>query len=113
MNILAVELANYSNGISIDGDPHLDVETVFKAITSLNSYVKGGYSCVSMVSGYGLLAFRDPHGIRPLVYGKKEYDDGLEWIVAIESVAITALGYEVVRDVNPGEAIHFIFWTLF
>ena len=105
LNILAVELANYSNGISIDGDPHLDVETVFKAITSLNSYVKGGYSCVSMVSGYGLLAFRDPHGIRPLVYGKKEYDDGVEWIVASESVAITALGYEVVRDVKPGEAI--------
>ena len=52
-----------------------------------------------------MFAFRDPHGIRPLIYGKRDYEDGTEWVVASESVAITALGFEVVADVQPGEAI--------
>ena len=105
LNVLAVELYERSNGISIEGDPHLDVESVFEAIKALNDKVEGGYSCVSLISGYGLLAFRDPNGIRPLVFGKREIEGDSEWIVASESVAITALGFEVVRDVEPGEAI--------
>ena len=105
LNILAVELTKYSSDLSIEGEPHLDIETVFKAISALNGYVKGGYACVSMISGYGLLAFRDPNGIRPLIFGKRESEDGTEWIVGSESVAITALGFEVERDLEPGEAI--------
>ncbi len=105
LNVLAVELSERSNGISIGGEPHLDVEIVFGAIEALNSKVEGGYSCVSLISGYGLLAFRDPNGIRPLVFGKREIEGQSEWIVASESVAITALGFEVVRDVEPGEAV--------
>ena len=105
LNILAVELTNYSSDLSIGGEPHLDIETVFKAISSLNDYVKGGYACVSMISGYGLLAFRDPNGIRPLIFGKRESKEGTEWIVGSESVAITALGFEIERDIEPGEAI--------
>jgi len=105
LNVLAVELFERSNGISIDGDPHLDIEAVFGAIKALNNKVEGGYSCVSLISGYGLLAFRDPNGIRPLVFGKRESDGESEWIVASESVAISALGFEIVRDVEPGEAI--------
>ena len=105
LNVLAVELYERSNRISIEGDPHLDVESVFGAIKALNDKVEGGYSCVSLISGYGLLAFRDPNGIRPLVFGKREIEGDSEWIVASESVAITALGFEVVRDVEPGEAI--------
>ena len=105
LNILAVELTKYSSDLSIEGEPHLDIETVFKAISALNGYVKGGYACVSMISGYGLLAFRDPNGIRPLIFGKRESEDGTEWIIGSESVAITALGFEVERDLEPGEAI--------
>ncbi|MDP6333228.1 MAG: amidophosphoribosyltransferase [Candidatus Poseidoniaceae archaeon] len=105
LNVLAVELYERSNGISIEGEPHLDVEAVFGAIKALNDKVEGGYSCVSLISGYGLLAFRDPNGIRPLVFGKREVEGESEWIVASESVAITALGFEIVRDVEPGEAI--------
>ncbi len=105
LNILAVELTKYSSDLSIGGEPHLDIETVFNAITALNDYVEGGYACVSMISGYGLLAFRDPNGIRPLIFGKRESDEGTEWIVGSESVAITALGFEIERDVEPGEAI--------
>ena len=105
LNILAVELAKYSSDLSIGGEPHLDIETVFKAISALNDYVRGGYACVSMISGYGLLAFRDPHGIRPLIFGKRESENGTEWIVDSESVAITALGFEIERDIKPGEAI--------
>ena len=82
LNVLAVELYERSNGISIEGDPHLDVESVFGAIKALNDKVEGGYSCVSLISGYGLLAFRDPNGIRPLVFGKREIEGDSEWIVA-------------------------------
>jgi len=105
LNILAVELTKFSSDLSIDGEPHLNIETVFNAISALNDYVKGGYACVSLISGYGLLAFRDPNGIRPLIFGKRESDDGTEWVVGSESVAITALGFEIERDLEPGEAI--------
>ena len=91
--------------MSINGEPFLDVDNFFDAIKSVNATVRGGYACVGLVNGYGLFAFRDPHGIRPLIYGKRDYEDGTEWVVASESVAITALGFDVVADVQPGEAI--------
>lgn len=105
LNMLAVELSTNATNLSIDGSPHMDIETVFGAVKNLNQRVTGSYACVSMISGYGLLAFRDPHGIRPLVFGVRETDGGSEWVFASESVAITALGFDVVRDVKPGEAI--------
>ncbi|RJU91174.1 MAG: amidophosphoribosyltransferase [Candidatus Poseidoniales archaeon] len=105
LNMLAVELDSNSSNLSIEGAPHLDVETVFTAVSNLHERVQGSYACVSIISGYGLLAFRDPYGIRPLIFGKRFGESGTEWIVASESVAITALGFEVVRDVEPGEAI--------
>ncbi|MBT3476970.1 MAG: amidophosphoribosyltransferase [Euryarchaeota archaeon] len=105
LNMLAVELDSNGSSLSIEGAPHLDVETVFSAVKNVHQRVQGSYACVSIISGYGLLAFRDPYGIRPLIFGTREVDGRSEWIVASESVAITALGFEIVRDVEPGEAI--------
>ncbi|MBR68741.1 MAG: amidophosphoribosyltransferase [Euryarchaeota archaeon] len=105
LNVLAVELNQRSRSLRIEGNPHINIETIFGAIGAMNERVRGGYACVSVIAGYGLLAFRDPYGIRPLVYGKRETEGSTEYIVASESVAITALGFEVVRDVAPGEAV--------
>ncbi|MCH1540064.1 MAG: amidophosphoribosyltransferase [Candidatus Poseidonia sp.] len=105
LNVLAVEIGQRTRALEIDGNPHLNVNTIFEAVTALHQQVRGGYACVAVISGYGLLAFRDPHGIRPLVYGMRERDGETEYIVSSESVAITALGFEIVRDVAPGEAI--------
>ena len=59
-----------------------------------------------MITGYGILGFRDPWGIRPLILGRREgTNGGEEWVLASESVALQALGCEIVRDIDPGEAV--------
>ena len=93
------------DSLNIDGELHVDVNTIFSAVSALHKQITGGYACVSLISGYGILAFRDPNGIRPLIYGSREIEGETGWIIASESVAIHALGFEVVRDVEPGEAI--------
>ena len=99
LNVLAHELqeaaANYK----------LDPATIFTAVSGVHRRCRGAYAVVAMIAGYGLLAFRDPYGIRPLVYGKLETAHGTEYLVSSESVALDALGFEVVRDIAPGEAI--------
>ena len=99
LNVLAHELqegaANYK----------LDPAQIFAAVSGVHRRCRGAYAVVAMIAGYGLLAFRDPYGIRPLVYGKMETEHGTEYLVSSESVALDALGFEVVRDVAPGEAI--------
>ena len=81
-------------------------ERIFKAITELHKRVSGGYAVVSLIANNGIVAFRDPHGIRPLVLGRKETTHGLEYIIASESVALDVLDFERVRDVEPGECIY-------
>jgi amidophosphoribosyltransferase len=96
INVLAHELDNAAR------DLPPTPETVFKAVAAVHRRVKGSYAVVALIAGHGLLAFRDPFGIRPLVYGTSS--DG-EAMVASESVALEGTGHKLVRDVAPGEAI--------
>ena len=83
----------------------LTPEAVFAAVSAVHRRCHGGYAVVVMILGYGLVAFRDPHGIRPVCLGRRESPDGIERMVASESVAMDALGFELERDILPGEAV--------
>src|SRR3954471_5458834 len=101
VNVLAHELQAQVRGSDLDPDQ------VFDAIETLHQRVEGSYAAIALIAGQGLLAFRDPFGIRPLVLGKRSAGlVGEEWIVASESLVLESAGYELVRDVAPGEAIY-------
>lgn len=86
---------------------HPQPEDIFHTVKRVHERCKGAYGVVAMITGHGLVGFRDPNGIRPLVYGSRLTEQGQkEYIIASESVAITALGFKVERDVAPGEAIY-------
>ena len=99
LNVLAHELQASAKGFC------LDLDTIFAAVSGVHRRCKGAYSVVILIAGYGLLAFRDPYGIRPLVVGVHETEKGNDYLVASESVALDTLGFRVLRDVAPGEAI--------
>ncbi len=80
-------------------------EDIFAAIAEVHKRVKGGYACVAMIAHYGLVAFRDPNGLRPLCFGKRESEQGTEYIVTSESVPMGVLGFDLIRDVQAGEAV--------
>jgi len=96
LNVFAYEL---------DAQRMLTPEAAIRAVAGVHRRCKGGYAVVSLVLGLGLVAFRDPHGIRPLVLGKRQTEAGEEYIVASESVALDVLGFARVRDIAPGEAL--------
>ncbi len=98
LNIFAHELA-------IQDRMQLTPEHIFKAVGGVHARCKGGYAAVALLLGYGLVAFRDPHGIRPLVLGQRWTAQGMEYAVASESVAFDILGFKLVRDIAPGEAV--------
>jgi len=99
LNVLAHELQASARGVTLDPD------SIFDAVAGVQRRVRGAYACVAEIAGYGILAFRDPFGIRPLCYGVSETDAGTEYLVASESVALEGLGFRMVRDVQPGEAV--------
>ncbi|WP_421852722.1 amidophosphoribosyltransferase [Marinomonas sp.] len=82
-------------------------EDIFNALERVYKRIEGGYAVVTLITGYGILAFRDPDGIRPLIYGSRQTDGGVEYMVASESVALDAAGFKIERDIKPGEAIFF------
>lgn len=79
---------------------------IFDAVKTVHQRAKGAYAVIAMITGYGVLAFRDPHGIRPVCYGKRETEQGTEYMIASESVALSALGFSDIRDIEPGEAVY-------
>lgn len=99
LNVLAHEIQMATTGYS------LDPTALFKAVSMLHKRVRGSYAVVAQIAGYGLLAFRDPFGIRPLCIGFNDTEKGPEYMLASESVALEGLGFRFLRDVMPGEAI--------
>lgn len=99
LNVLAHEIEKTSRNAILNTD------MAFDAVSGVHRRCKGAYAVVAMIANFGLLAFRDPFGIRPLVIGKQETDKGTEYIVASESVALDVLGFTMLRDVEPGEAV--------
>ena len=99
LNVLAHEMQAAAKSFS------LDLDAIFSAVAGVHRRCKGAYAVVVLIAGYGLLAFRDPNGIRPMVVGTNQTPQGTEYLVASESVALDTLGFKVLRDVEPGEAI--------
>jgi amidophosphoribosyltransferase len=99
LNVFAHELA-------LRGKLRPSEEDIFAAVSKVHERCRGGYAVVAMVTGYGLVGFRDPNGIRPIVFGQRHTDEGVEYMIASESVALDVLGFTVIRDLAPGEAVY-------
>jgi amidophosphoribosyltransferase len=98
LNVFASELQRI-------GTARITPADVFAALNAVYRRCRGGYAVVAMIVGHGVLGFRDPNGIRPLVLGQRETPRGMEWMLASESVALDMLSFKLVRDVAPGEAV--------
>ena len=99
LNVLAHELEGTTHNF------RLDAAAIFRAVSRVHERLRGAYAVVALIAGYGLVAFRDPFGIRPLCLGRADFGHGVEHMVASESVAMEGLGFEFVRDILPGEAV--------
>ncbi len=107
LNVFAHELRQE---VSKNADNHLTVDNIFNAVAQVHRLVSGAYGVVAMIAGYGMVAFRDPYGIRPLVLGTQDGGGGRKaYAVASESVAFNALEFDLERDIAPGEAVFISF----
>lgn len=95
----------FAHELQLQGKLNPNASDIFAAVSGVHNRVSGGYAVVALIANYGLVAFRDPNGIRPLVYGYRDTDQGKEYMVASESVALDVLGFHMIDDVAPGEAI--------
>ena len=98
LNVFAHELQSRANGKPTE-------KNIFDAVDALHERCKGGYAVVAMIVGYGIVAFRDPNGIRPLILGKRSSEGNKDYMIASESVALDVTQFEIDRDVLPGECI--------
>jgi amidophosphoribosyltransferase len=98
LNVFASELQRV-------GTPRVTPGDIFAALNAVYRRCRGGYAVVAMMIGHGILGFRDPNGIRPLVLGQRDTPRGPEWMLASESVALDMLSFKFVRDIGPGEAV--------
>jgi amidophosphoribosyltransferase len=95
----------FAHELQVQGKIRITEKEVFKAVAGVHKRCRGAYAAVAMITGYGVLGFRDPFGIRPIVYGKRDTSAGTEYMIASESVALDVLGFERIRDLEPGEAV--------
>ncbi|EEX50238.1 amidophosphoribosyltransferase [Pasteurella multocida] len=102
LNILANHLDQFKKY-------QLESEDIFDAVSKTHQDIRGAYACVAMIIGHGMVAFRDPNGIRPLVLGKREENGHTDYMFASESIALDTVGFEFVRDIQPGEAVYVSF----
>ncbi len=98
LNIFAHELQSL-------GKLRITPEDVFQAVAAVHKRCKGAYAVVVMIAGFGILGFRDPHGIRPIVFGERRTEQGSDFMIASENVALDVLDFKLIRDIEPGEAI--------
>ncbi|MEE9355638.1 MAG: amidophosphoribosyltransferase [Methylococcaceae bacterium] len=98
LNVFAHELQRI-------GKLKLSVDDVFNAVSGVHRRCRGAYAVVLMIAGFGVLGFRDPHGIRPVVFGQRKTATGKDFIIASENVALDVLGFDLIRDIRPGEAV--------
>jgi amidophosphoribosyltransferase len=96
----------FAHELQILGKLVPDAEDIFTAVSGVHRRARGGYAVLAMIAGHGIVAFRDPNGIRPLVYGQRDTDSGKEYMIASESVALDVLGFSLIADVAPGEAVY-------
>ncbi|MBX9682772.1 MAG: amidophosphoribosyltransferase [Hyphomicrobium sp.] len=96
----------FAHELMMSGTQRVAPADVFEAISRVHVRARGAYACVALISGYGIVGFRDPFGIRPVVYGRREGPDGVDYMIASESVALDAAGFELIADIGPGEAVY-------
>ncbi|WP_022964201.1 amidophosphoribosyltransferase [Halopseudomonas pelagia] len=99
LNVFAHELARC-------GKLQPSQEDIFDAVQAVHKRCVGGYAAIAMVTGYGIVGFRDPNAIRPIVFGKRDTENGVEYMIASESVSLDVLGFDLIRDLEPGEAVY-------
>jgi amidophosphoribosyltransferase len=95
----------FAHELQIQGKLRIDEQDIFDAVEGVHRRCRGGYAAVLMIPGFGICGFRDPHGIRPIVYGKRKSEEGVEYMIASESVALDTLGFDLIADIAPGEAV--------